>query len=221
MIIYKYASILKNMKTSKNFTLKTLVWVNIISLLVFIFILLEIFYNGFLVRLDPIVNSFMPNIKNDFLTNLSIAVSFIFDIKSVIIISLILSVYLWVKFSKKDSIFFIFTVGLNGGVLYILKELIQRARPLNLLVAENSFAFPSAHAATAIVFFGLLIYLISKKSELRSLKLISLVISIFMILFICFTRLYLNVHWFSDVLGGIAVGLFILSGGIIVRECLK
>ena len=209
------------MKTSKNLTSKTLVWVNIISLLAFIFILLEIFYNGFLIRLDPIVNSFMPSIKNNFLTNFSIAVSFIFDIKIVIIISLILSAYLWVRFSKKDSIFFIFTVGLNGGVLYILKELIQRARPLNALVAEDSFAFPSAHVAAAIVFFGLLIYLISRKSELRSLKLISIFISVFMILLICFARLYLNVHWFSDILGGIAAGIFILTGCILIAERLK
>ena len=197
---------------------KTLVWINIISLLVFIFILIEVFYNGFLVRLDPIISSFMPSIQNDFLTNLSIAVSFIFDIKSVIIISLILSAYLWARFSKKDSMLFISAMVLNGGILYILKELIQRARPLNSLVAESSFAFPSAHTSTAIVFFGLLIYLTSKKKESKNLKLNALWISIFMILLICFARLYLNAHWFSDVLGGIAIGMFILTGCIILRE---
>lgn len=206
------------MKTTKTLISKTLIWINLVSLLVFTFILLEVFYSGSLVRLDPIINSFMYNIENGFLTNISIAISFIFDIKSVIIISLILSAYLWVKFSKKDSIFFIITVGLNGGVLYILKELMQRARPLNSLVAESSFAFPSAHATTAIVFFGLLIYLISKNSKLKNLKLISLLISIFMILFICLARLYLRVHWFSDVTGGIAVGIFILTGCIILRK---
>ncbi|MDP3027237.1 MAG: phosphatase PAP2 family protein [Nanoarchaeota archaeon] len=197
---------------------KTLVWINIISLLVFIFILIEVIYNGFLVRLDPIISSFIFSIKNDFLTNLSIAVSFIFDIKSVIIISLILSAYLWVKLSKKDSMLFIFAMILNGGILYMLKELIQRARPLNSLVAESSFAFPSAHASTAIVFFGLLIYLISKKKESKNLKLNVILISIFMILLICFARLYLNVHWLSDVLGGIAIGIFILTGCILLKE---
>ncbi len=215
-VIYKYASVLRDMKISKN--LKTLIWINVISLLVFILVLLGILCNFGFARIDFIVNSFMPFIKNGFLTNFSIAVSFIFDIKSIIIISLILSAYFWIKFSKKDSIFFIFTVGLNGGILYILKELIQRARPLNAFVAENSFSFPSAHAATAIVFFGLLIYLISKKSELRSLKLVMLWVSILMVLLICFARLYLNVHWFSDVLGGIAIGTFSLTGCVILKE---
>ncbi len=198
--------------------LRPLIWVNIISLLVFIFILLEILYNGFFVRLDPIISSFMSSIKNDFLTNFSIAVSFIFDIKSVIIISLILSAYLWTRFSKKDSIFFISTMVLNGAILYVLKELMQRARPLNSLVAETNFAFPSAHASTAVVFFGLLIYLISKKSELRSLKLTSIFVFIFMTILICFARLYLNVHWFSDVLGGIAIGIFILTSCILLKQ---
>ena len=209
------------MKASENRTSKILVWINIISLLVFIFILIEVFYNGFLVRLDQIISSFMPSMQNYFLTNLSIAVSFIFDIKSVIVISLILSAYLWIRLSKKDSMLFISAIILNGGILYVLKELIQRARPLNSLVAESSFAFPSAHASTAIVFFGLLIYLASKKSKLRRLRLNALWISIFMILLICFARLYLNVHWLSDVLGGIAIGIFILSGCILIREKFK
>jgi len=219
--IYKHASILENMKTLKTFNskyLKTFIWINIISLLVFIFILLEVVYGGFLVRLDSIVNSFMPSIRSNFLTNLSIAVSFIFDIKSIIVISLILSAYLWIKSSKKDSIFFIFAMGLNGGVLYILKELIQRARPLNSLVTETGFAFPSAHASTGIVFFGALIYLIHNSDKSRNLKLISILISLVMIIFICFARLYLNVHWFSDVLGGIAIGIFILTGCILLKE---
>lgn len=204
------------MKTSK-----TLIWVNIISLLVFILVLLGALYNFGFARVDFIVNSFISNIKNGFLTNLSIAVSFIFDIKSMIVISLILSAYFWVKFSKKDSIFFIFTIVLAGAIAYITKDLIQRARPLNALVAESSFAFPSGHAVTAIVFFGLLVYLIYNKSKSRSLRLVSIIISVLMILIICFARLYLNVHWFSDVLGGIALGAFVLTGCILVKERLK
>lgn len=215
-VIYKYPSTLGDMKTSKN--LKTLIWTNIISLLVFIVVLLEVVYSGFLVKLDPIVNSFMLSIRNVFLTNLSIAVSFIFDIKITIIISLILSCYLWIRHSKKDSILFIFAMGLNAGVLYLLKEVIQRARPLNALVTETSFAFPSAHAAVGIVFFGLLIYLISKKKESKALEWITVFVSILMVLLICFARLYLSVHWFSDILGGIAIGMFVLTGSILLKK---
>ena len=197
------------------------VCINIISLLVFIGILLGALYNLGFNSIDFSLNSFMSTIENSLLTNLSIAVSFIFDINSIIIISLILSAYLWVKFSKKDSIFFILTIMLGGGVAYILKDIIQRARPLNSLVTETSFAFPSGHATIAVVFFGLLIYLIFKKSKSKNLKLSALLISVFLVLLICFARLYLNVHWFSDVLGGIAIGLFILTGSILIVERLK
>jgi|SRR3989344_740338 len=199
-------------------TLKTLIWTNIISLLVFIFILLEVFHNGFLIKLDLLINSFMPNIENSLLTNLSIAISFIFDIKSLAVITLILSFYLLLKNSKKDSIFFILTIIFGGEFIYIIKDLIQRTRPLNALVSESDFAFPSGHAAISIAFFGILIYLFSQKRGLRSLKLVSVLISIFIILLICFSRVYLNVHWFSDVLGGIAIGTFILTGCILLKE---
>jgi undecaprenyl-diphosphatase len=200
------------MKTSK-----TLVLVNAISLLVFIFLTIGIFYSSFLVGLDSSISTFMSSIENDFLTSFLIAVSFIFDIKSVFIISFILSVYLWIKYSKKEAIFFIGVVGLSEIIVYILKELISRARPLNSLVTETSFAFPSGHAATAVVFFGALIYLISIKNRSKNLKLITIIISSILILLICFARLYLNVHWFSDVLGGTAIGIFILTGCILLK----
>lgn len=212
-VIYKYVNIIKKMRTLKN-----LIWINVISLLVFISVLLGVLYNFGFARIDFIVNSFMANITNGFLTNFSIAVSFIFDINSMIIISLVLSAYLWIKYSKNNSIFFILTIMLGGGIVYILKNLVQRARPLNALLIENNSAFPSGHATIAVVFFGALTYLILNKNKSRNLKLASIIISIFMVLFICFTRLYLNVHWFSDVFGGIAIGTFILTGCIFLKE---
>ncbi len=196
---------------------KKLILASIISLIIFIVILIEVLYNGFLVDLDLSINS-LNITKNIFLIELSKIIGFIFDTVSVIIISLILSIFLWYKNSKKEGIFLSFTILLNSVIVFVIKETVQRARPLNSLVSENSFAFPSGHTATAVVFFGVLVYLILRKSNSKIFKSASIGVSIFMIILICFTRLYLNLHWFSDILGGLFIGVFILSICILLKD---
>ena len=196
---------------------KKLILASIISLIIFIVILIEVLYNGFLVDLDLSINS-LNITKNIFLIELSKIIGFIFDTVSVIIISLILSIFLWYKNSKKEGIFLSFTILLNSVIVFVIKEIVQRARPLNSLVSENSFAFPSGHTATAVVFFGVLVYLILRKSNSKIFKSASIGVSIFMIILICFTRLYLNLHWFSDILGGLFIGVFILSICILLKD---
>ncbi len=201
------------MKISKN-----LILLNIISLLIFIFILIEILYKGFIVNWDLSINSLILTIENNFLTILSKTFSFIFDTTSIIIISLVILIYLWFKDSKKDSIFFAIAMILDLAIIFILKEMAQRARPLNSLIFETGFAFPSGHSTTTVVFFGSLTYLILSKNKLKSIRLTTILISVFTILLIGFTRLYLNVHWLTDILGGFAIGTFILTGSIIVKQ---
>ena len=189
-----------------------------ISLLVFILIL-TLITNGFnfLERIDLTANQLMPGIQNSMITAIAKAIDFLFDITTMIIISIILALILWIKKYKKEAIFFAIIMLINSGFIYLFKEVIQRARPLNAIVAEAGFAFPSGHATTAVVFFGLLVHLVLKSNFSRSFKISSL-ISVFLILLIGFSRIYLNVHWFSDVLGGFALGLFIITGSILAKE---
>ena len=173
---------------------------------------------NFLERLDLSVNSAMPSIQSEFFTLVAKAFAFIFDTLMMIIISAIIAVFLFIKKYRKKAIFFALTMLANAGAIYLLKEVIERARPLNSLVIETGSAFPSGHAATAVVFFGLLCYLTFKFAKTKSMKIWVYSISILMILLIGFSRIYLNVHWFSDVLGGILLGGFILMLGIVIKE---
>lgn len=190
---------------------KKLVYVNIISLIVFILILLLVKLGLFL-KLDLTISSLMLLIQNNFLTSISKVIWFIFDTKSMIVISLLISILLWFKDSKKDSIFFISTMILNALFIFGIKFLTEIERPLNSLITETDFAFPSGHVTTAVVFFGILTYLFKNKS--KDFK----ILYILTILFIVFTRLYLNSHWLSDVLGGFALGTFILTLSIMIYK---
>ncbi|MFA4953446.1 MAG: phosphatase PAP2 family protein [Candidatus Pacearchaeota archaeon] len=198
---------------------KKLIFVSIISLIIFILILVNISYNGFLTKLDLSIN-YLDIVKSSFLINISKIIDLVFDTASIIIISLFLSFFLWFKYSKKEGIFFSLTILSSSLIIFVMKEIVQRDRPLDAIIPVTSFAFPSGHTATAVVFFGLLTYLILRKTKSKNLRLISIWISIFMIILIGFTRLYLNLHWFSDILGGLTIGAFVLISSILFKNIL-
>lgn len=196
----------------------SIVIVNIFSLILFFVIFLEVLSSGILVELDLFLNTAMPQIRNSFFTSLSILIDVIFDLISMIVISILLSVFLLKRYCKKFALFFSMTITLDALVIIALKDINMRARPLNGIISKTDFAYPSGHTADAVVFFGFLTYLIMHKSESRAIKGVTISISSFMILLIGFSRIYLNVHWLTDVIGGFALGLFILTGSILLKE---
>jgi undecaprenyl-diphosphatase len=104
-------------------------------------------------------------------------------------------------------------IGLSStGILFLLKWLVKRSRPMDpLLHAVNGFSFPSGHAFSGFTFFGLLIYMVWQCKMKRSLKwLISILLFVFISL-IAFSRIYLHVHFASDVLAGFCLAIIWLT----------
>jgi len=78
------------------------------------------------------------------------------------------------------------------------------SRPLNALILENDFSFPSGHSSIGLIVIGFLAYFLKKETKIN--KKLLYFLSISTIILVAFSRLYLNVHWFSDVLGGLIIG---------------
>lgn len=90
----------------------------------------------------------------------------------------------------------------------ILKVLIQRPRPTEFrIINERGYSFPSAHSMASMAFYGLLIYLIYKGVGNIYLKWILIVILFLLIISIGISRIYLGVHYTSDVLAGFLISL--------------
>jgi len=104
-----------------------------------------------------------------------------------------------------------FLSSVYGGMLLnrILKYVFQRPRPHfdDPLLSLSSYSFPSGHTMTATVVFGVLAaYLFATTQNWRRRVVIVLVAS-FLILLVGFSRIYLGVHYLSDLLGAMAEGL--------------
>ena len=92
-------------------------------------------------------------------------------------------------------------------LMFILKTYFQRDRPLLPVIGEaKGFSFPSGHALISVVFYGLFIHMIWHEVKTKWLRNLLVIILSILILLIAFSRIYLRVHYASDVIAGIAVG---------------
>lgn len=105
----------------------------------------------------------------------------------------------------------------GGGVLNtVLKHLFQRQRPtLPHLVEVTGFSFPSGHAMLSFIFYGLVAYLIWLNSYNRMFRKFTVLLMVLIILAVGVSRVYLGVHYPSDVLAGFAAGSFWLVACIL------
>ena len=127
----------------------------------------------------------------------------------VIVVVGVAALFLWHTEHKHSArLLLAATIGnilLNGA----LKLVYHRPRPSVFAwqTTAVSSSFPSGHAMSATVVYGTVAYLLLRLQKHRWAKMLTLTGATLLILLICLTRLYLGVHYPSDVLGGIVVGL--------------
>ena len=90
----------------------------------------------------------------------------------------------------------------------LLKRILQRTRPTEYrIIEETGYSFPSGHSMISMAFYGYLIYLIYKYAKNKYIKWISIVLLSILICAIGISRIYLGVHYTSDVLGGFLISI--------------
>lgn len=109
----------------------------------------------------------------------------------------------------------------SGSIVYVGKLVFQRARPEETGVyTETLFSFPSGHAAIAVTLYGFIAYILSENAKHWSVRISASVVTFYVIALIGVSRLYLGVHYFSDIVGGYLLGLLWLMMAIGIREWL-
>jgi len=114
---------------------------------------------------------------------------------------------------RKTYAIFVFTVSVSGLLLgLVLKELFQRPRPLHKLVGAGGYSFPSGHSLGGFIFCLLIIFLILKLRTGRLNKYFLYFVSAAFGILIGLSRVYLHVHYATDILGSffVAAGWFAL-----------
>ena len=113
--------------------------------------------------------------------------------------------------NSKISLYILLNLLLSSTLNSILKKIVIRPRPLEInLIKEKGYSFPSGHTMTSVAFYGFLIYLIYKYIKNKYLKYSLISLLTIVSLLIGLSRIYLGVHYLSDVIGGIIFGLIYL-----------
>ena len=114
--------------------------------------------------------------------------------------------------NKKISIAILVNLAMATLINQFVKLIFQRERPnvSNWLVNEFGYSFPSGHSAVSMAYYGFLIYLVYKKIKNKKLKWLLISILSIIILFVGISRIYLGVHFLSDVLGGFLFSIIYL-----------
>lgn len=146
------------------------------------------------------------------LNKIFLSITMLGEAKLVLILALIISLILWYWNKKKQAIIMWIVIIGSGAITYTIKALIDRPRPENMLVLEESASFPSGHATIAMAFYGFLTYLLLR--EIKKYRILVIIISAIIILALGYSRLYLHAHYLSDVLVGYFIGAVWLAIGI-------
>ena len=109
---------------------------------------------------------------------------------------------------KKINISFVVCLILGVIINNVIKIIFARARPdINPLMIENTYSFPSGHSMMSMILYGYLIYLIYNYFKSKKYKWLLICVLSILILCIGFSRIYLGVHYVSDVVGGFVLGI--------------
>lgn len=196
----------EKIKEIRNLIFRRYKWILLfICVIGFIELVDEVLEEEILKR-DMITYNFISKyLISDFATPIA---KFITNFGGVIgIVSIALILFIVIK-NKKIGFAIWINLIISGSLNYLLKNILQRPRPEGFrIIEERGFSFPSGHSMVSMAFYGFLIYLIFKNVDNKYIKLISISFLACLVVLIGLSRIYLGVHYFSDVIAGFFVAI--------------
>ena len=190
----------------KEFIIKNFKWIILFICLIGFFALAEDVFNKEIMNGDIIGYKIVSNfLISDFATPIA---KFITNFGGAIFL-IVLTIALIILIKNKKIGLSIFSNLVIVTILnQLLKGILQRPRPTEYrIIEETGYSFPSGHSMVSMAFYGYLIYLIYKYVKNKYIKWISIVLLSMLICSIGISRIYLGVHYTSDVLGGFLISI--------------
>ncbi|MEH7384613.1 phosphatase PAP2 family protein [Bacillus sp. JJ1521] len=157
-----------------------------------------------IIRFDSRVISLIQGMESVWLTFLMKFLSFIGSAPVIIVLSILILFFLYKALKHRYELILFVGVMVGSPLLNILlKELFKRVRPdFHRLVEISGYSFPSGHAMSALTFYGIITFLLWRHISVKWGRIALLTFSGLMIFGIGMSRIYLGVHYPTDVIGG-------------------
>lgn len=191
---------------AKSFVLKNKLWIiSFFCLAVFLALAEEVFDRE-IMRGDVIGYELISRyLISDFFTPIAKVITNFGGAYIVIFITFVLVLFL--KERREKALVVINLISVTA-INQLLKQIVQRPRPTEYRIVDASgYSFPSGHSMVSMAFYGYIIYLIYKNVKQPVLKWTSIILLGVLIFMIGISRIYLGVHYTSDVLAGFMLSL--------------
>lgn len=190
--------------------LKHILWYVVVLIVILVLCLISKYF--FIDQIQIIDENILKYINDTFVSNTLTGIMKVITVfgSAWVLIPLALILLIFLKNKKYGMLA---SINLLGVYLLncIMKHIFERPRPELQLVKETSYSFPSSHTMCSVAFYGLLIVLIHKKMKNKCIKYSLIALLTMLVVLIAFSRLYLQVHYLSDVIMGAVFGLIILA----------
>lgn len=153
---------------------------------------------------DQSIVLFVQNFNSPSVTELMKFFTFIGSGTAITVLVAFMMLLLYVVFKHRSELILLLGVLVGSALLnFLLKIIFHRARPdINRLIAVSGYSFPSGHSMAAFTMYGILSFLLWKHTPSQTGRVCLIIFSLLMIVLIGVSRIYLGVHYPSDVLGG-------------------
>ncbi len=156
--------------------------------------------------IDQSVHLFFQSIQSSELTYGLYVFTWFFNTVPAVILVVLTTYFLFKWGNKKNGFEFLFAISSSFILVWLIKLFVNHPRPPLGIITAYGPSFPSAHTAVAITFFLFFLrFMRHEKNPFR--KIIHQAFCILVPLMVGLSRVYLGVHWLSDVLAGIVVGV--------------
>jgi undecaprenyl-diphosphatase len=171
--------------------------------------LTETLKTDLLVKFDRYITDYVISFRSPLLTKYFVFITNVGDFYGYLAVLTLYCLISWFVFKRWKYVLqttLVLVLATTSNMM--LKRFINRARPgIEHMVSVETLSYPSGHAMSAMAFYGFLIYLCSKFRINKFLKFGIMLILALIILSIGISRIYLGVHFPSDILGGYIAGL--------------
>lgn len=175
------------------------------------------------VRFDQRAGALIHRESQPDLTQAMIIVTQIGSTLPVAVLSLLAAVSFWLLHMRRQAV--VLAIAMMGAAVlsYVLKLGFHRVRPEPYfgLAVPSSFSFPSGHSLVAMCFYGVLAHLVNSRVQHGLFRAAIWAFAAVMVLLIGFSRIYLGVHYASDVIAGYAAGVVWVLAIVLVERPMR
>ncbi len=190
----------KKGKRIVEFFRKNARWLILIFGLILFFLILEDILDDEIYQFDTKIYQVVSYAICEPITTIAKVITILGSVYAILPIYLITVIALW---KKKEGRYIATNLPLIFLINQLLKRIIQRPRPEGFrIIQESGYSFPSGHSMVSMAFYGLFLYLIHKKVKNPYIKWASTILLTTLVILIGISRIYLGVHYASDVIAG-------------------